>query len=104
MPRLVVVDREGVRHDLEATVGWTLMEIMREAGLPIEAACGGACACATCHVYLDETFATLIAPPSPDEDMMLDEAFMVQPSSRLSCQIAFTSALDGITVRLAPEF
>ena len=104
MPRIVVLDRDGVRHEIEATPGWKVMEIIRDAGLPIEAACGGACACATCHVYVDEAWLPRLDAPSPDEDMMLDEAFMVQRTSRLSCQIPFTEALDGLTVTLAPEF
>lgn len=104
MASLVVVDRDGERHEIEATPGWSLMEIIREAGLPIEAACGGSCACATCHVYVAEAWLERLPAVSPDEDMMLDEAFMVSKASRLSCQIPFDESLDGIEVTLAPEF
>lgn len=104
MTTVIVTDREGVTHTLEGQVGWSVMEIIREANLPIEAACGGCCACATCHVYVAEEWRDKLAEPAPDETMMLDEAFQVQENSRLSCQIKFTPALDGLAVRLAPEF
>ncbi len=104
MARIVVVDREGVEHELEAEIGWSLMEVIREAGLPIEAACGGCCACATCHVYVDPEWLAALPEPQDDENMMLDEAFEVRENSRLSCQIRMTEALDGIRLTLAPEF
>ncbi len=104
MATIHVTDREGVEHTLEAQVGWSVMEIVREAGLPIEAACGGCCACATCHVYVDEDWQDRLEPPSDDEDRMLDEAYMVQPNSRLGCQLPFGEELDGLRVTLAPEF
>jgi 2Fe-2S ferredoxin len=104
MPSITVTDREGVEHVLDATPGWSVMEIIREAGLPIEAACGGCCACATCHVYVDESWLTKLEEPQPDENMMLDEAFQVQDNSRLSCQIRFGEELNGLKVELAPEF
>lgn len=104
MPKVHVVDREGVEHELAGEVGWSLMEIIREAGLPIEAACGGCCACATCHVYVDPEWLAKLEEPSEDENTMLDEAFDVQDNSRLACQIRFGPELDGIRVTLAPEF
>ena len=104
MAKLVVVDREGVEHVLEGTVGWSIMEIIRDNDLPIEAACGGCCACATCHVYVDPSWLPKLEEPDPDENMMLDDAFDVQDSSRLSCQLKFSEELDGIKVTLAPEF
>jgi ferredoxin, 2Fe-2S len=104
MPTITAIDREGEEHVIDATVGWSVMEIIREAGLPIEAACGGSCACATCHVYVGEAWIERLPAVSPDEDLMLDEAFMVQRVSRLSCQVAFHEGLDGIEVTLAPEF
>ena len=104
MPKIYVVDREGVEHELEAEVGWSLMEIIREAGLPIEAACGGCCACATCHVYVDHKWLSKLEEPSEEENIMLDEAFEVRENSRLSCQIRFQPELEGIRVTLAPEF
>jgi 2Fe-2S ferredoxin len=99
-----VVDREGAEHKLEGVTGWSVMEIIREAGLPIEAACGGCCACATCHVYVDPDWLPRLNPAGPDESMMLDEAFEVRDNSRLSCQLKYADALDGLKVTLAPEF
>jgi 2Fe-2S ferredoxin len=104
MAKVHVTDREGASHELEGVQGWSVMEIIREAGLPIEAACGGCCACATCHVYVDPDWLSRLSPPGPDESMMLDEAFEVRDASRLSCQIKYADALDGLKVTLAPEF
>ena len=104
MAKLLVTDRDGTEHEIEGTIGWSLMEIAREAGLPIEAACGGCCACATCHVYVEDGPVDRTGSPDPDENMMLDEAIEVQDNSRLACQIKFTEALDGLKVRLGPEF
>jgi 2Fe-2S ferredoxin len=80
------------------------MEILRENDLPVEAACGGCCACATCHVYVDPEWVARLEPASDEEDRMLDEAYQVQENSRLSCQIPFREDLDGLKVTLAPEF
>ena len=104
MATITVTDREGATHEIEATPGWSVMEIIRENDLPIEAACGGCCACATCHVYVDEAWLAKLEAASDEEDRMLDEAYQVQENSRLSCQIPFTAALDGLEVELAPEF
>ena len=104
MATLFVIDREGEEHVLEGTPGWSVMEIIRENDLPVEAACGGCCACATCHVYVDEASLAKLAPASDEEDRMLDEAYQVQENSRLSCQIPFADDLDGLKVTLAPEF
>jgi 2Fe-2S ferredoxin len=104
MSKLYVTDREGAEHELEGTPGWSVMEIIRENNLPIEAACGGCCACATCHVYVDPEWLGRLEEPNPDEGMMLDEAFEVRDNSRLSCQIKYSDALDGLKVTLAPEF
>jgi len=104
MAEIQVIDRDGVDHSVPATVGWSVMEILREADLPIEAACGGCCAGATCHVYVAAEWLPRLPEMSKDESNMLDEAFQVQDNSRLSCQIPFTAELDGIAVTLAPEF
>lgn len=104
MASIVAIDREGEEHVVEATPGWSVMEIIREAGLPIEAACGGCCACATCHVYVEPEWLAQLDPASDEEDRMLDEAYQVQENSRLSCQIPFREELDGMKVTLAPEF
>ena len=104
MPKLIVTDREGATHELDGPVGWSVMEVIRENNLPVEAACGGCCACATCHVYVGEDWLPRLEAASSDESMMLDEAFEVRDNSRLSCQIKFGPALDGLEVTLAPEF
>ena len=98
-----VVDRDGKERELEALEGWRLMEIIRDWGLPIDAECGGACACATCHVYVDEEWLDRLHPPLAEEIERLDDAFDVRPNSRLACQILFSPELDGIRVALAPE-
>ena len=98
-----VKDRDGKVHDLEAQTGSTIMEIIRDAGLDIEAACGGCCACATCHVYVDNNWIEKLNPKGDEEDSMLDQAFNVTNVSRLSCQLEFEEKLDGIKLTLAPE-
>jgi ferredoxin, 2Fe-2S len=104
MATIVVTDRAGAEHVIEGTPGWSVMEIIRENDLPVEAACGGCCACATCHVYVDAAWLDKLEAASDEEDRMLDEAYQVQENSRLSCQIPFAAALDGLKVTLAPEF
>jgi ferredoxin, 2Fe-2S len=104
MAEIVAIDREGEEHRIEATPGWSVMEVLRENDLPVEAACGGCCACATCHVYVDPEWVGKLEPASDEEDRMLDEAYQVQENSRLSCQIPFREDLDGLKVTLAPEF
>ncbi|MEZ5814503.1 MAG: 2Fe-2S iron-sulfur cluster-binding protein [Alphaproteobacteria bacterium] len=99
--KIYVITQDGVEHVLEAIEGWRVMEIIREYGLPIKAECGGACACATCHVYVDEAWAGRLPEMREDEEAMLDEAFDLQDNSRLSCQIIMDESLDGLKVRLA---
>jgi len=99
--KIYVTDQDGEEHALDAIEGWRVMEIIRDHGLPIKAECGGACACATCHVYVDEAWLGKLAAMRDDEEEMLDEAFDVQDNSRLSCQIIMDESLDGLKVRLA---
>ena len=99
-----VIDHEGSPHKIEATVGFSIMEIIRDAGLDIEAICGGCCACATCHCYVDENWLEKISKADDDEESMLDQAMDIKKNSRLSCQIPFTEELNGITLTLAPKF
>ena len=103
MSSIYVEDREGGIHNLQAEDGLTLMEIIRDAGLEIEAACGGCCACATCHIYIDDNWIEKLPKKQDDEESMLDQAFSVKNESRLGCQIEFRKNLDGIKVKLAPE-
>jgi 2Fe-2S ferredoxin len=97
-----VTDRAGERHTLEALEGFRIMEIIRDWGLDIKAECDGACACATCHVYVDETWARRLVEPNEEEVDRLDEAFDVADNSRLSCQILMRPEFDGIELKLAP--
>ena len=98
---IYITDQSGQKHTLEAPEGWRLMEVIRDYGLPIKAECGGACACATCHVYVDEDWKNRLPNKAPDEDNMLDEAFNLQDTSRLSCQIILDETMDGLHVTLA---
>jgi 2Fe-2S ferredoxin len=99
---LHVIDRSGARHAVDGLDGWRVMEIIRDQGLPIKAECGGACACATCHVYVDDAWLARLVPPTDEELERLDEAFDVQENSRLACQILMRPDFDGLTVTLAP--
>ena len=101
--KIRVIDRDGNKHELEGDSNSTLMEILRDADLGIEAACGGCCACATCHVYINDQWLEKISPKDDDEESMLDQAFDVKNTSRLSCQINLSEELDGIELELAPE-
>lgn len=103
MPTIHVVDHSGQTHDLEGQIGWKLMEVIRDKGLPIEAACGGCCSCATCHVYVDASWADKLPAKSEEEEDMLDLALDVQATSRLSCQVEVTNDLNGLKVTLAPD-
>jgi len=101
--KIKVTDREGQVHNLNADVGSTIMEIIRDAGLDIEAACGGCCACATCHVYITNVKINKLNPIDDDEESMLDQAFHVKDNSRLSCQIEYNENLEDLELILAPE-
>ncbi|WP_274427094.1 2Fe-2S iron-sulfur cluster-binding protein [Chelativorans sp. YIM 93263] len=103
MTKLTYIVPDGTRFDVEAENGSTVMENAIRNGVPgIEAECGGACACATCHVYVDEGWSPTVGEPQAMEEDMLDFAYEVQPNSRLSCQIQVTDELDGLVVRI-PE-
>ena len=99
-----VTDRDGTEHELDAREGYTLMEIMRDAGLPVAAICGGQCICSTCHVYVAHEWAARLKPREPDEQVMVEDSGHYQDNSRLACQIDFGESLDGIKLTLAPEF
>ncbi|MEL7029759.1 MAG: 2Fe-2S iron-sulfur cluster-binding protein [Pseudomonadota bacterium] len=103
MATITYITHAGEEHKVEGEEGSTVMEAAVRAMVPgIEAECGGACACATCHVYVDEAWREAAGGPSPMEEDMLDFAYDVREGSRLSCQIKVTSALDGLVVRV-PE-
>src|SRR5438094_580984 len=99
MVKITYIDVDGTRRTVDGEVGSTVMETAIKNGVPgIEAECGGACACSTCHVYVDEAWKAATGEPAPMEEDMLDFAYEVKPTSRLSCQIKVTEALDGLTV------
>jgi 2Fe-2S ferredoxin len=94
---------DGSTHRLEALEGWRVMEVIRDWGLPIKADCGGACACATCHVKVKQEWLEKLEPQSDEELEMLDGAFNVDDGSRLCCQIIVTPELDGLELELEPD-
>jgi 2Fe-2S ferredoxin len=99
MPKITFNDSSGAGRTVEAELGSTVMETAIRNNIPgFEAECGGACACATCHVYVDEAWREKVGGPSPMEEDMLDFGYDVRPSSRLSCQIKVTENLDGLVV------
>jgi len=100
---IYVTDYEGTEHTLDGLEGWRAMEVIRDYGLPIKAECGGACACATCHVYVAEEWVSKLVPPNADEIMMMDDAMAVEDNSRLSCQIILGPELEGLKLTLAPN-
>ena len=103
MPKIKYIEHNGKEHEVEVPLGWSVMEGAVKNLIPgIDADCGGACACATCHVYVDEAWAGKTGSQSAMEESMLDFAENVEPNSRLSCQIKVTEQLDGLVVRM-PE-
>jgi 2Fe-2S ferredoxin len=99
----VVVNRAGVETEIDAKPGVSLMQNIRDGGFDeLQALCGGCCSCATCHVYIDPSFAGL-STMSEDENDLLDTSDHRTAQSRLSCQVPVTHALDGLRVTIAPE-
>jgi 2Fe-2S ferredoxin len=104
MSQIIVTTREGNEIALDAKPGLSVMEILRDGGVDeVLALCGGCCSCATCHVFVDAGDLARTGGPSPDESDLLDSSDHRTAQSRLSCQIAFTDALDGLRVTVAPE-
>jgi ferredoxin, 2Fe-2S len=100
MPKITFIEHDDTVHTVEAELGSTVMEAAMKGGVTsIVAECGGACSCATCLVHVDEKWFPVVGPPSEQEEDMLDFAYEVTPTSRLSCQIKVTEALDGLIVR-----
>ena len=99
MAKITYIGFDGTKYDVDAEDGSTVMEAAIKNGVPgIEAECGGACACATCHVYVDDNWTGKTGEPEPMEEDMLDFAYDVRPTSRLSCQIRVSDELDGLIV------
>ena len=104
MPQLNVVARNGSERTVEGRSGLSVMEVIRGNGFDdLLALCGGCCSCATCHVRVDEEWLDRLPKMSADEDDLLDSSEHRAPNSRLSCQLLFSEALDGMRVTIAPE-
>ena len=103
MPTVRVIDRDGAEHELTAPSGATLMEPLRDMSDGVAAICGGMCSCATCHVYIDESWVGKLPAAHSDETDMLQDLVSRRPNSRLSCQVTLTDALDGLKATIAPE-
>lgn len=104
MPKLIVVTREGEEREIDGDIGLSVMEVIRDAGIDeLLALCGGCCSCATCHVHVDPAFTDRLPPLGEDENDLLGISDDRDATSRLSCQIPFTDALDGMRVKIAKE-
>ena len=104
MTLLRVVDRDGVEHEVDGNAGFTLMENLRDLEYGVGAICGGMCACATCHVYVDPSWIGKLPRRSYEEQSMLQDHASFDPkTSRLSCQIVMREAFDGLRLTVAPD-
>jgi len=104
MAKMLVTDREGEVHELEGMLGVKLMETLREYDYGVTAICGGLCSCATCHIFIDPEWMPRLPTPQGDEKELLVELQYYDPErSRLSCQVDFTEALDGLRLTVAPD-
>jgi len=103
MPKMVFVEPDGTRREVDAPVGLSVLEIARRHDIDIEGACEGSLACSTCHVIVDPSWYDRLAEISEDEEDMLDLAFGLTSTSRLGCQLVMSEELDGLTVTLPPE-
>ena len=100
MPKMTFIEQDGTAHEVDASVGLSVLEVARQHNIDIEGACEGSLACATCHVVVDAAWFGKLNEPSEDEEDMLDLAFGLTETSRLGCQLIITDELDGLTVSL----
>jgi 2Fe-2S ferredoxin len=100
MPRMIFIERDGTRREVDAPLGLSVLEIAHKNDVDIEGACEGSLACSTCHVIVEPDWYELLKEASEDEEDMLDLAFGLTATSRLGCQIKMTEELDGLVVRL----
>ena len=103
MPRMVFVEPDGTRREVDAPLGHSLLQIAWDNKIDIEGACEGAMACSTCHVIVAPEWFERLDEASEDEEDMLDLAFGLTRTSRLGCQIIITEQLDGLTVNLPSQ-
>jgi 2Fe-2S ferredoxin len=105
MPSVIYVQPDGTKQEIEVPVGYSVMEGATMNDVPgIEAECGGACSCATCHAYVDPAWSARLPAMEDLEDAMLDSANERRETSRLTCQISVTEELDGLTVTVVPPY
>jgi len=103
MPKITYIEHSGAEHIIDAQSGFSVMEVAKANGIPgIDADCGGACACATCHVYVDPEWVNRVGNRSENEIELLEGVEKLNDTSRLSCQLVISDALDGLIVRM-PE-
>lgn len=102
--KIVVTGRDGAVQDLDFEEGARLMHVLRDANMGIRAECDGNCACATCHVYIDEAWMERLSPLEEEEEDMLDEACEPEDNSRLSCQVVLSAAHDGLPLTIAKDW
>ncbi|MEO1330773.1 MAG: 2Fe-2S iron-sulfur cluster-binding protein [Pseudomonadota bacterium] len=103
MADLIVTTREGEERRLEGVEGWRVMELLRDYGAGVEGICGGSCDCASCHVYVDPSWVSKLPAAREEEEDKLDELPTLEENSRLSCQIIWSDALDGLRLTVAPD-
>jgi 2Fe-2S ferredoxin len=103
MALIKVTDRDGVEHDVEGNTRFTLMENLRDLEYGVAAVCGGMCACATCHVWVDEAWLPKLPPQHSDEKDLLSDLSTYRANSRLACQIRFTEELAGLKLTIADD-
>lgn len=100
MPKMTFIEPNGTRHEVEAPLGLSVLEVAHKHGLDLEGACEGSLACSTCHIIVEPEWFDVLNEASEDEEDMLDLAFGLSKTSRLGCQIIISEELDGLTVRL----
>ncbi|CAK7193190.1 Ferredoxin-6 [Commensalibacter sp. Nvir] len=103
MPRVIFIEHDGVRREVDAPVGLSILEIAHQNDIELEGACEGSLACATCHVIVDDEWWSKLGPASEEEEDMLDLAFGLEKTSRLGCQIIMSEELDGIVIHLPKQ-
>ena len=103
MAKIIVTDREGAEHTIDGETGLTVMEILRDNDMGVAAICGGCCSCATCHIYVASEWLDKLPKRQDDERELVEELEHHKDNSRLSCQIEFTEALNGLKVTVAPD-
>jgi 2Fe-2S ferredoxin len=101
---IAATDQDGILHQVRSYGGESLMRLLKDAGLPIHAVCGGGTSCGTCHIYVEDRWAALLPPPSSAEQQMLEALDSFDPDrSRLACQIEIGPELDGLSLTLGPQ-